>query len=476
MNDIAEAYRRIDLITKGVPGIPDERKQDWVERVLRADPKRLLWHVDRLMGFGGSEVGTLVCENEGMGRAMFTTARKIVMSKLLIAAPEMSNATMTIGSVMEPLVQEAFHREMAKYECHTDEAAYAAINALQSLDRNFSRVRPWLVGNPDDIVLLNGKRFLVDYKCTTEKEKEFGDAWSDNFDVFADYEYQLHDYDLILEEAGYPVDGMLLAKYVVDAQGYFSLRIGKVDFDPLKRAQILRAGDAAWMLRCRGDLPPYPEFKRVDLIAENPEASGLIPVAEQFYAYDALAKRASKIADELKETIKKEVGKYAPGQVTSLALADLLGMSLKPVLDVDRVRETFGSEVLGEAKKPGGADIDKLQSKLTELAIRCDLDPTQVIDECRGVTLDEERLDAHMREKGADPDAFRTLAVTVRIKADKELKAATETRATELIEAAFNNLSSEVGTQRADYLKRKAAKDAEKAAKPKRAKKEECAM
>lgn len=167
MNDIAEAYRRIDLITRGVPGIPDERKQDWIERVMRIDPKRLLWHADRLMGFGGSEVGTLVCENENLGRGVFTTARRIVMGKLLMAAPEMSNATMMIGSVMEPLVQEAFHAEYAQFDCHTDEAAYKAIADLQSLDRNFSRKRPWLVGNPDDIVMIKGKRFLVDYKCST---------------------------------------------------------------------------------------------------------------------------------------------------------------------------------------------------------------------------------------------------------------------------------------------------------------------
>lgn len=470
MNDISEAYRRIERIMQGVPGVTDERKQEWVERVLRVDPNRLLWHVDRLMGFGGSDIGTLVCENEKMGRAVFTTARRIVAGKLLMAAPEKSNATMMVGSVMEPVVREAFHAQMAEYDCHTDEKTYAAIADLQSLDRNFTRKRPWLVGNPDDIVMLRGRRFLVDYKVTLQAEKESEGDESTRLDVFSDYEYQLHDYDLICDEVGASIEGMLLAKYVVDKDGFFVLRIGQVPFDPVKRAQILRAGDAAWALRNRGDLPPYPEARRIDFIAENPEATGLVPVAEKFYAYDALAKRAREVADEFKEELKEEIGSYVPGAVSSFTMADLISMSMKPKLNVEAVRENFGSEFLDSVQGPGELHPDLLESKVTELALACNKNPVEVLNECRGKMLDEDLLDQRIRDKGADPDAFRTSAVTIRIKTDKQVKAATEEKASTLIQGAFGDLSAVVGTERLEYLKRKQLADAEKAEKAARRK------
>jgi len=166
----------------------------WINGVQRWQPGRAEWLAGRLMGIGGSESGAVVrgvCDLPGSG---FSTLRDVVQSKLMMRLPLRQNEHMQRGSVLEELAALAC---MYRYKAARDEAALAHMqNALPR------KGYEWLIGNPDDVQVIGGRRFLNDYKVPST----FDD------DVSFDYEAQLHHYGLLGRMAGVRFDGYLLTK------------------------------------------------------------------------------------------------------------------------------------------------------------------------------------------------------------------------------------------------------------------------
>ncbi len=84
--------------------VPDERKQQWLERVARQDPNRLLWHIQRLWHFSGTKVGPLIAEREGTSDPFNRCAREVIGEMLMVYPPSPPTPQMQRGIEMEPLI------------------------------------------------------------------------------------------------------------------------------------------------------------------------------------------------------------------------------------------------------------------------------------------------------------------------------------------------------------------------------------
>lgn len=172
--------------------VKPEDRQRWIEGVMRWHRARAEWHVRRLYGLGGSEIGPVVRHFLDRTESGFTNIQRVVEQKLLQRLPEYQTSHMRRGTELEPLARLAF---MYKYRAEQDKAAIAAMARPHGREGY-----GWLLGNPDDIVTLNGKRWLPDYKVPSSYDEE----------VPFDYEAQLHHYDLGARFRGIKCDGGLL--------------------------------------------------------------------------------------------------------------------------------------------------------------------------------------------------------------------------------------------------------------------------
>lgn len=259
------------------PVIQQEHASRWLEGIMRYHRSRAEWHAKRLKGIGGSEMGAVLRGLYGIKESGFSTLRRVVEQKLMMRMPEFETIHMKRGTVLEPLARLAF---LYRYKAQRDVAAMKATAEAKS--------KPgyeWLVGNPDDLVILNNKRFVTDYKVPNKFDH----------DIAYDYSVQLHHYALLSQMAGVKIDGLILAKLDLSPELANSLvekmptmqpeqvhEIAKtiarmdmpglrvvgmvVDMERSMRVDILDAGATAWNdYVVSGVVPPKPREQLVEL-------------------------------------------------------------------------------------------------------------------------------------------------------------------------------------------------------------------
>lgn len=192
--------------------------------------KHALWHVRRASGIGGSEIGTIVKHFRG-DRGNFTSAKNLAMEKLLIMAPQRSTPEMARGNRAEPWLQRMYHEQ---HGVHSDQRMLDLMKGYR-----WSRL-PQLVGTPDDIVILpDGRRRLIDYKCpSAEVIAEY-----EKNGVSFDYVCQVHHYGILAQAAAGKFDEMEVA--VFDPR-YFVIHSYTVERDISLIQEIMRAGQVFW--------------------------------------------------------------------------------------------------------------------------------------------------------------------------------------------------------------------------------------
>lgn len=79
-----------------------EDKARWLAGVMKHHGARAEWHVDRLFGFGGSEMGALIRHMQDLGGGGFTTAERIVQQKLLKRLPNSKPTTCAVATFLSP--------------------------------------------------------------------------------------------------------------------------------------------------------------------------------------------------------------------------------------------------------------------------------------------------------------------------------------------------------------------------------------
>ncbi|WP_419629918.1 hypothetical protein [Thiolapillus sp.] len=219
-------------------------KDESIDRYLKVvsnDPEHnALWHIRRLTGWGGSEIGTLVANYRGM-RSTFTSARDLVAQKLLMQPPQKADNLMRRGNLLEPVIAEIARRD---FNATRDEESLNAIQA--AMEAQQTGEHEWMRVYPDDVLLINGKRILTDYKAPTEAPT--------SLETSLEYACQLHQGAHLLLQEGIKLDGMAIF-YYNHAKG--EIMPVQVPWDQQLYDDMLVAGDYYWDCVLKGELPPY---------------------------------------------------------------------------------------------------------------------------------------------------------------------------------------------------------------------------
>jgi predicted phage-related endonuclease len=286
----------IDLLPQR-PVIQDHHATRWLERTVTMSIERVelehgegnatvgdvhkhaLWHVRRASAIGGSEMGTIVKHFRG-DRGNFTSAKNLAMEKLLIMAPQRSTPEMARGNRAEPWLQRMYHEQ---HGVRSDEAMLDLMKGYR-----WSRL-PQLVGTPDDIVILpDGRRRLVDYKCPSADVN----AEYEKKGVSFDYVCQVHHYGILSQSSGGRFDEMEVA--VFDPR-YFVIHQYAVERDPALIQEIMKAGQVFW-----------DEFVMHGLIPDDLAPDALEIQEGEMYDLGVQAVMLKVMGDEL-ETRRKEL-------------------------------------------------------------------------------------------------------------------------------------------------------------------------
>lgn len=340
----------------------------WLKGIEHSHSELAEWHAKRLFGFGGSEIGAILRHELKSTAGGFSTAQRIIEQKLLKRLPERQTIHMLRGTTLEHLARLAF---MYRYGATPDHKAISAMSKPHGRSGY-----EWLVGNPDDIVKINGKRLIPDYKVPSH--------FSENVDY--DYDCQLHHYALGAQLRGIKVDGLVLAKLDLDTQIAGSLMskvetatdeqmhemaqmIAKADMPglrvvaievPLRREMqlnILDIGKTYWNeFVVKGQVPDSQPEPMIEL---SPD--GVIEIAK-YQAQYALASAGAKRLGE----IKKRVSDVIKERLINVEIAN---HSL-PVEYVNvGTKNQINEKRLAEEAKSLGASDEQLHVRTAEYSI-----------------------------------------------------------------------------------------------------------
>lgn len=368
----------------------EDRVEKWVDAVLRVDPERLPWHIKRTYGFGGSEVGVLVAERNGISDP-FDSARNICAGKLLMANPSDPIPAMERGQYMEDVIAKVFMDKNKEFGAIRDEEAMRVMSTAIGM-------REWQNGSPDDVVLMgkgaNRKRFIIDYKAPGESGYELKG-------VPMRYAAQVHHYGMIAEKCNIDVDGYLIV--AIDYKAWH-LEMNKVPYDPSLVEKILESGDYYWnefILQDR--LPDYGRKQQFDK-TELSELEEIESLAMSFLVNKRLADMGYQESKKAQAKLASMLSKTRIGDSKLPLVGGLLEISAKPKFDVDTAVEALG-EAVDEARKPDWA-VEELVDAAVSAGV--DVAPFARISD----KFDEERLREMVREHELNLDAFEVEGLT----------------------------------------------------------------
>ena len=190
------------------------------------DDKKADWLIGRLAGIGGSETGILVSGLRNEADVFGASPSDLIAEKLLIAKPVQENNAMLMGIYMEAFVRERFY---ATYGAARHEVAYAALCVAKHPSHE------WMRYSPDDIVVMDGKNYLVDYKTPAEA--------SSMSKIPMRYKAQLHQGFELCRVSDIEIEGLLLIQLPLDNR---TLYVTEVDIDESIVRDIKTAGSEAW--------------------------------------------------------------------------------------------------------------------------------------------------------------------------------------------------------------------------------------
>jgi hypothetical protein len=322
----------------------------WIETVLQNDPDRALWHVRRLGGIGGSEIGPLVIAKRG-GFSALGSEYDLVVDKLMMYPPMPPKDNMRRGQDIEDLIRMMFAREYQARSLEKD---------LEFLRGSAHPDVPWMVGSPDDVILLpNGKRYLADYKSPGE---ETLDGYERKNAVALEYVCQLHQYHDIGNAHGLAFDGMLLVS--LDWKRW-RLDVRVVEYDKTLAAEMIAVGSHVWNeYVLKGDLPP--KRVRQPVLPSGEKQEELSHLAGQFLIARSLEKVGKEAADTIAATLIDCTADYNLGE-DKLSLGGV-DVAEKLVVDEEEVERRLArhGRSIAEFETRGAVDSDALAGFLHE--------------------------------------------------------------------------------------------------------------
>ena len=328
------------LILEAMQSLPQFKHftEDDVNRFVqsKANDSRALWHVSRLTGIGGSEIGVAVAEYRGLQDAFGNTVADLVREKLLVVPPKKITMAMRKGLVSEDAIRQIF---LEDYKASQDEQTLSRMN-LGELKGS----RTWMRYSPDDIVMIGGKRYLTDYKRPAEA--------SLHDDIRFRYICQLHLGRQILEHNGIQVDGMLLAQFPEAGQGD-DLIVSEILYDESIDADIVTAGDAAWNRVLAGQIPAARKRDGEKALPEKVVAE-LNEMSLEFARYKAMT---DTLIDAQKEIQERMATLMASNGLKSNAIFAGVKVSASFKFSAETAVQALGDDACATMDKPLSAEM-----------------------------------------------------------------------------------------------------------------------
>ena len=231
-DDLREHLRaRLKLLPQW-PQIQPDNAERWIESVIENEAQRADWHVDRLMGFSGSEIGALSGASSGAFHPFYSLSQ-VVRSKLLLEPVTPPVADECRAMALEHQLRALYRARVAARGGHVCDALLAQVKLHSSSGQS------WRVGSPPEIIKENGKLYLVDYQCPAESvETEYA---IDGIPYYL--KAQLHHYRALALEAGVEIDGMKLCS--LDYRNW-SVDERSIEFSNIIDEQVAQAGEFYW--------------------------------------------------------------------------------------------------------------------------------------------------------------------------------------------------------------------------------------
>lgn len=336
------------------PKINPNHLQPWIEEVERIDPDRLPWHVRRLSGIGGSEIGVLVGQLRGYFHP-HVSAPQLVRSKLLIDLPVEPDGPMMRGQIMEEPSRNIYRKQILE--------RFPKAKPRDDIIKNLGNFRdskyPWLIGTPDEVMEMEpGKIWIVDYKCPSQ---DVVDAYQTSGVPFY-YSAQLHHYRYIAEQMGYKISGLQLAALNWKS---FGIDTWDVPYDPLLEQDCLFAGTHYWNnFVLTGEIPYAGTSKKFGNATDLPE--NLVVSAVDYATYRHIANYFSKLADNISDTIQNSSAKLDPN-ADSITVG-IVDLKAKRDLDIPAMAQTLIQQnvLKEELLAPSTFDTTKMLQELAK--------------------------------------------------------------------------------------------------------------
>lgn len=390
----AAAYNAIRSLPQS-PHIDDASINLWIDTISSFEPERLNWHIRRLSGIGGSEIGTVVSPFANI-YAPHNQPRDVFFDKMMRTLPTRPNGHMRRGIEMEEKIRAEFRKQ---YGLVPNDAVMNAI--AKHRDPNHI----WRVGNVDDFGSLNRFNWMVDYKCPMPG---FVQTYNDSGIDF-NYIAQLHHYKAIADQVGARVDGLLLVSWDMEN---WCLDVRAIPFDSVLAKLMEEAGDWLWndcVLKNR--MPESTFEKAIDIAGEDEVAAKLRNLFDRLSTTSLLA----NVTTGERDTIKSEIVRVLRTKpvLAGKVAHNLMTATAKEVLNLDFLKEKMGAHGLqeGDYQKRTSVNINKL----IELAEQHNLD----FSDCYETTLDTDKAIEALMARGMDDSQFHTHDFTLALSRKK---------------------------------------------------------
>ena len=365
--DFTEIRKRVAEIIDKLPQrdlIDEGDRRGWMEAVISRFPKQAGWHATRAGGFGGSQIGELVRNHNGV-RGDHSSAHDIVEGNLLRRLPEPPTAAMLRGVGVEEWHRAWF---LGKRNAERDHQLFDLLSKSQGQFQ-------WMRYSPDELCRFPVGAFPVlrelqpgedprpivlgDYKAPTEVDMREA--------VSFQYICQLHMGRLVLQEKGIPVDGMVLSQFNWKD---WKLKDDIISHDPQIDEMILTAGNHYWNdYVMQGKVPDYVRKERLEQELEQNLKDRFSNAGFAYATLKSLAGALEAQADKINSEMKEAM---APLRFDNAKLL-LTGVSVSasPVFDNEAVRGLLGDEVFDSLPLKGNStrryDVDALVKAYKEL-------------------------------------------------------------------------------------------------------------
>ncbi len=355
---------------------------------------RCYWHIQRLGGIGGSEIGVVVYDVRGEKDPFGETVNNIAKQKLLQVQPKKQTYAMARGVWFERVVRHVFREQ---YGAKTD------FEAKKILSTTKDTPRPWMRYSPDDVVIIDGKRLLVDYKTPTEAAL--------HNEISLRYRAQLHLGYIIGAYNDLKLDGMMLVQ--APQNGNEEIVLTQVEFDNELAKDIIMGGDKLWNDVVSGIVPPAPPMSpQVELT--DSEAEEITKFSTEMVKYKVITDQLNARIDTLRGEIERVLAMKYVGEKSMLYLPGYNVTVSAPKLNAPALVAVIGEEAKSAIVPVYDEDkmIDFLKSNNVDL--------TQF--ETGKTQWDQAKLISLAEAQGIDHNYYSTNSYLFKLNVDESYK------------------------------------------------------